>query len=442
VSANSYADSGDGTASNPWTAPGGCIEEAYNDVGDNSLIYCPPGYYAATDGACIQGAADVTVWGPSATLRRPDSTDLTAHPDAGATDVYYLLMDFSGCDGITWQMNIDGNSANNTAQSSDGANINLLFYQCDRVTVDPIRNVDATGDLLNFYGDSVNGPWRAEVNGGYYSRPASGQFGCLNPGRCVDVEVSGGRFEGAQKPVEVFAADNAAGNTVKIDNATIIGSGQDFTFHVTSGGSVTLSNCTIKVTDRTRASELVRVYPQSPDPELDFSLLDCTLVGANANALRAESGADSFGSVTVSGGRVDSNNSGAAVAIYDSWKAEVESGVEFVGTTTPNQYIYTDSTEEMSIVGCRFPADAPAANFASAGHIATSNIAPGGWTNPGNAAVVGGDPMPEDLTARSGGYEGERAYHDGTDGANTNCAEPATWTGADWEGEISDTVIN
>lgn len=67
--------------------------------------------------------------------------------------------------------------------------------------------------------------------------------------------------------------------------------------------------------------------------------------------------------------------------------------------------------------------------------------APEGVSNIGNLSAVNGDPLPEDLTARSGDYEGERGYHDGTDGGNTNRAEPATWTGSDWEGEISGNII-
>lgn len=54
---------------------------------------------------------------------------------------------------------------------------------------------------------------------------------------------------------------------------------------------------------------------------------------------------------------------------------------------------------------------------------------------------VNGDQMPENLTARTGNYPGERAYHDGTDGSNTNTVEPAHWNGSEWIGLESGSAI-
>lgn len=87
--------------------------------------------------------------GTGTIFKRPNGASYAASPNVG---VYYPMLEVDACtDTMVSGIQLDGNAANNSAQSADGANINLLFYGNTKCTAEDMYIHDARGDEVNFY---------------------------------------------------------------------------------------------------------------------------------------------------------------------------------------------------------------------------------------------------------------------------------------------------
>lgn len=113
-----------------------------------------------------------------------------------------------------------------------------------------------------------------------------------------------------------------------------------------------------------------------------------------------------------------------------------DDGLRLANGTSTNLYIGNIRTR----ANTTYDVDA---TDAGAGCRMQSIQASGTLNNITNLEVADGFRMSEDLTSRTG-FDGEMAYHDGTDGNNTNDAEPAYWqsTASEWRGLYTGNVID
>lgn len=129
------------------------IQAAINSLSNGGLIVIRAGTYSLT--TSIKPSSKMQILGEgyeSTILRRGNSVSLPVSTDVS---VYYPLINLSSVtDFSIANLTIDGNSVNNSAQSSDGGDINLLLFNCQRCVISGLRSRDATGDLLNIYSGS------------------------------------------------------------------------------------------------------------------------------------------------------------------------------------------------------------------------------------------------------------------------------------------------